>query len=189
MQKDYIDQLPAGGATEENFRDFFASRGFTSFEGNMFAETRKAAEGDPVAVIGKCLSKIDFNSLEELNRSIKDLLKNPEYSTFLSQYRNLIDDDTIDVCVVRRHTTDCDDLEVDVVDHYYDKETYDEHDEVITVYVPVKYLLDRDLLEQDIAAAKAKKEQEAEEKERERYLKPKKECSELEKKYGGNNNG
>lgn len=135
--------------------------------------------------IKECLSKIDFNSLEELNRSIKDLLENPEYSTFLSKYRNLIDDYTIDVCVVRRHTTDGDDLEVDVVDHYYDRETYDEHDEVITVYVPVKYLLDRDLLERDIVAAKAKKKQEAEEKEREKYLKLKKEYLELEKKYGG----
>lgn len=141
-----------------------------------------------VETLKECLSKIDFNSLKALNRSIKDLLKNPEYSTFLSGYRNLIDDSTIDVCVVRRHTTDCDDLEVDVVDHYYDKETYDEHDELITVYVPVKYLLDRDLLEQDIAAAKAEKEQEAEEKEREKYLELKKEYLELEKKYGGNNN-
>lgn len=133
----------------------------------------------------ECLSKIDFNSLKKLNHSIKDLLENPEYSTFLSGYKNLIDDSTIDVCIVRRHTTDCDDLEVDVVSHYYDRETYEDHDEVITVYVPVKYLLDRDLLEQDIAAAKAKKEQEAEEKEREKYLKLKKEYLELEKKYGG----
>ncbi len=200
MQKDYIDQLPAGGATEENFRDFFASRGFTSFAGRMDEETRHAAEDNPSAAIGKCLSKVDFSSLKKLNRSIKDLLENPEYSAFLSGYRNLIDDDTIDVCIVRRHTTDCDDLEVDVVGHYYDRETNGEYDEVITVYVPVKYLLDRDLLEQDIAAAKAKKEQdmaaakakkeqEAEEKERERYLKLKKEYLELEKKYGGNNNG
>lgn len=135
--------------------------------------------------IKECLSKIDFNSLNELNRSIKDLLKNPEYGTFLSGYRNLIDDDTIDVCVVRRHTIGYDDLEVDVVDHYYDSETCDGHNEVITVYVPVKYLLDRDLLEQDIAAAKADKEREAEEKEREKYLKLKKEYLELEKKYGG----
>jgi hypothetical protein len=135
--------------------------------------------------IKECLSKIDFNSLKELNCGIEDLLKNPEYSTFLGGYRNLIDDDTVDVCVVRRHTIDCDDLEVDVVNHYYDSETCDGHDEVITVYVPVKYLLDRDLLEQDIAAAKAEKEQEAEEKERERYLKLKKEYLELEKKYGG----
>lgn len=135
--------------------------------------------------IKECLSKIDFNSLKELNRSIKELLKNPEYSTFLSGYRNLIDDGTIDVCVVRRHTVNGDDLEVDVVEHYYDRETCDGYDELLTVYVPVKYLLDRDLLEQDIAAAKAEKEQEAEEKERERYLKLKKEYLELEKKYGG----
>lgn len=142
----------------------------------MTTETKKSTT--PFDVITKCLSKVDFDSLEKLNRSVKELITDKRYCNFLTRqpfwYLDCEYVTSVAVTSVFRPASGREYLDVDVSlrnEESYDNQTL-EH-----ISIPIVYLTDRKTLEQDMAAEKTKQEKKDEERERQQYL-------ELQKKYG-----
>lgn len=136
-------------------------------------------EQTPFETIKKRLPRIDFDSLNEVNHSVKELLTDERYCNFLTRqpfwYLDCEYVTSVAVTSVFRPASGKEYLDVNVSlrsEASYDNQTL-EH-----ISIPIVYLTDRKTLEQDMAAEKAKQEKQHEERERQQYL-------ELQKKYGG----
>lgn len=143
----------------------------------MATETKNSAA--PFDVIAECLPKIDFDNLDKLNQSVRELLTDERYCNFLTRqpfwYLDCEYITSVAVTSVFRPASGREYLDVNVSlrsEESYDNQTL-EH-----ISIPIVYLTDRKTLEQDMAAEKAKQEKKDEERERQQYL-------ELQKKYGG----
>lgn len=137
----------------------------------MTTETKNSAT--PFDVIAECLPKIDFDNLDRLNQSIRELLTDKRYCDFLTKQPFWYLDSDLITSVTATYCGEY--LEVSV--SFRSEESYD-NQTVEHVSLPIVYLTDRKTLEQDMAAEKAKQEKQREERERQQYL-------ELQKKYGG----
>lgn len=186
MQKDYIEQLPKTGATEENFRDFFASRGFTSFDGRMFAETRSAAKEDPFAAIRNNLAAAVNDPVMIIEKALDRIVKTEAGRFLLDKAWGRIPDD-YDISVLRVTG-----LQDKIYCGIYDADI----DGSVGLEIPVNWLQNEDTLrkasaeywkqkEKQTELLEQQKEKEAEKtrlaqekKERELYM-------ELKRKYGG----
>lgn len=136
-------------------------------------------EQTPFETIKKRLPRIDFDSLNEVNHSVKELLTDERYCNFLTRHPFWYLDceyiTSVAVTSVFRPASGREYLDVDV--SLRSEESYDDQT-LENISIPIVYLTDRKTLEQDMAAEKAKQEKQDEERERQQYL-------ELQKKYGG----
>lgn len=184
MQKDYIDQLPAGGATEKNFRDFFASRGFTSFEGNMPDETRSAAKEDPFTAIRNNLAAALNDPIRIIENALDRIVKTEAGRFLLDKAWGKIPDN-YEITVMRATPQDT------IYCSIYDADI----DGSVGLEIPVNWLQNEDTLRKASAKywkqkekqAKLLEQQKEKEAEKTRLAQEKRErelYTELKRKYG-----
>lgn len=118
----------------------------------MTTEEKKNS-ATPFDAIAECLPKVDFNSLGQLNYSVKTLLQNPKYGTALSNDSCWEWDcnDITDVSVTWVYQLDGSPYELAVEVHY------GHSDDKKEIRVPVKYLINKEALEQAVIASEAEK--------------------------------